>query len=157
MEPRKSFWHGVAPGAYILDPNGETIWKVISERPGQVLLQRRDGLTRIVNRPDPFTPVTFMARTLAECEQMVAERLGATLEARKNDKLYRCQPIAPRAESALRIHMFMFHGTYVDDVKTMKGLLEAHDSQHADFDAGHDLHAYIAHTHAQLQPLGATA
>ncbi len=158
MEPHAGFWHEVGPTAYILDPDGETIWRVRAERPGEVLLEQRDGTRRVVRRPDAFTPVTFMRRTQEECEQMLAEQLGATLEARREPgfKLFDCPPVNPKEQSNLRSHLFVFHGVYVGDIKGAKNLAEVHSDLHADFDAGHELHGHVPHRHVlNIRPLGA--
>jgi hypothetical protein len=157
MEPNAGFWHEVGRTAYLLDPDGETIWRVEAERPGEVLLVQRDGTRRVVRRPDPFTPVTFMRRTQEECEQMIAEQLGATLAARRDPgfKMYDC-PSA--TATTLRAHLLLFHAVYVGDIKGAKNLTEAHDNLHADFDAGHELHGHVPHRHlSNIRPLGATA
>ncbi len=46
-------------------------------------------------------------------------------------------------ERMLRSHLSLIHGTYVNDVKTPAGLVECHESQHADPDP----HFQLTHEH----------
>lgn len=48
-------------------------------------------------------------------------------------------------ERMLRSHLSLVHGTYVNDVRTAEGLVECHDSQHADPDP----HFMLAHVHTE--------
>lgn len=164
MEPHEGRWHEVAPGAYILDRDGATVWKVVAERTqdGQelVLLEQRDGTRRVVVRPGSFEPVTFMLRTLEETEAMVAERLGATLLARaEKGKVVQCVPVPPKSKGDHHSHFFFFHGVVLgQDHHTAKQLAEMHEDMHATAAEGYDLHGYIHHEHTtHLRPLGATA
>ena len=47
----------------------------------------------------------------------------------------------------LRSHMSLVHGTYVGDVKTAEGLVEAHTDQHGDPDP----HFMLAHVHQEAE------
>ncbi len=46
-------------------------------------------------------------------------------------------------ERMLRSHLSLVHGTYVNDVKDAAGLVECHESQHANPDP----HFQMRHTH----------
>ncbi len=46
-------------------------------------------------------------------------------------------------ERTLRSHLSLIHGVYVGDVKTLAGLVEAHQTSHGDPDSAF----YVTHTH----------
>ncbi len=46
-------------------------------------------------------------------------------------------------ERTMRSHLSLVHGVYVKDVKTLAGLVECHNDQHAD----PDFHFQLRHTH----------
>lgn len=46
-------------------------------------------------------------------------------------------------ERMLRSHLSLIHGVYVNDVKTVEGLIECHEDQHAE----PDYHFQLRHTH----------
>lgn len=160
MTPEQTYWGQIGVSAYVLDPDGETVWRLDGERVvqgrQQVLLTTAAGEQRIVWRPADITPVTRMVRTHAECELLVAQMLGAALEARVEGRVVRCQPVSGKL--AVESHLFLFHGVVLGSRKfTPKQFGEIHREAHADAAQGLETHGYIHHTHEALRPLGATA
>ena len=49
----------------------------------------------------------------------------------------------PVNQDQMRMHLFLDHGEYVGDVKTMSGLVECHESSHGDHPGDH----VVAHSH----------
>ena len=155
MEAHTARWHEVSPGMYIQAKDG-SVWKVVEERPGKVLLQSRAGETAIVDRGEPFAEVTVLRLTLEEAEALVAERMAATLEARIEGKTHTC-PLA-KSRGELATHLLLYHGFVVHQRQDGKALREVHQEAHADADQGADMHGYIHHTHsATIRPLGVPA
>lgn len=153
MIVREGKWGELFKGAYIRDKAGKT-WKVFAEREGWWGIVDREGTKAKLSPRNSNSPVTFLEPTEEEAMKAVRERLDGTPIAYKEEEsaggtgMWHVFPFPTtrsgrgRLEEA-RAHIFMMHGTYVGDVKTIKDLMACHDELHSD----PDLKYYVPHIH----------
>lgn len=136
MTPRQGTWGELRVGSYMKDKNGQ-LWKVVAERDFHLQIQNREG-RKVHLQPKPAaTPVTIMDATEIEAHEAITTILGArnVAERKEPDGVWNCPPFPTHSEGAgihfARSHLSLMHGMFVDDVRTIKGLVEAHEASHA--------------------------
>lgn len=141
MNAIESFWGMVSPGAYVRDASPDAVtWRVDRLDDTRAMLFNPQRGSVIVPRPPADKPVTVLEPTMDEAVATVEAELGGRVVAEQATPggVYRCDPfvISPRGRTHVeqRDHLTIMHSMYIDDVKTGAGLLEAHDSSHADND-----------------------
>lgn len=126
MQPYQGKWSDLQIGSFLRDQTG-IVWKVTKERDFHLLVENRDGVKKHLKPRDPNTPVTLMGATEAEAAKALQEKLGARVVAQRTNgqKTWRCPPFPragqPGAISDSSAHLFIAHGVWAKDVKTMDG------------------------------------
>lgn len=131
MNARPAFWGMVTPGHYIHDRNGKT-WRVERLNGTHAILVDAKGVVATISRPPSTREVTILEPTMDEAVATVVDRLEARVvgETQPNRPMLCPAFTVARQSPAARDHLHIVHGMYVDDVKTPKGLVEAHQSSH---------------------------
>jgi hypothetical protein len=139
MMPQPGTWADVRVESYIIDKNGAP-WRVEAEQIGfedaKLRLVNPQGERSVIVRPPATAPVTLLVPTEAEALELVKTELGAEHLAEKpaGSPGWKVYGFPKRSLGLARAHMFMLHGAWVEDVKSIKQLTEYHDESHADPD-----------------------
>lgn len=151
MQERQSAWGDLHVGAYFRE-DGVT-WKIEKERDLNYLGVNREGERRRFTPRDPRTPVTMLVPTEEEANGTLQKLLGAVKigERATGAKGWSVEAFPTKSGPGVledcRSHLFMFHGVWAGDVKTLVGLIECHEETHRDPMKGHQ-----DHTHAGGNP-----
>lgn len=152
MQARQATWADLHLGAYFREDG--VVWKIEKERDFNYLGVSRDGERRRFHPRDGRSPVTMLVpseeEALAALKKTVGARVVARRAAGETGWLVDHFPKNPKVPGALddgRTHIFMMHGIYTGDVKTLAGLIECHEDSHRD-----PLQGYQEHTHPGGNP-----
>lgn len=134
MIERQGTWSEVVLGSYIRDRHG-TAWKVERISAQKIQIGRPDVDSMTIERPCGASVVTILEPTEAEALDVVTKALDAEVLGVQDGP---GQPLkvgpfrVAKSSPDARSHLHILHGMYVADVKTPKGLMEAHDADHAE-------------------------
>ena len=145
MRARSSSWAEVKVGSYFKDAQDLTR-RVVDERAGWIKTVGADKTTATFQRPAPTTPVTLLEPTHDDAVAVAEKVLGAEEIVTHSKARGALAPAFPKTIRGLdngKSHIRLLHGTYVEDVKDMKGLIEAHEDLHGR--PGHK--GWIEHRH----------
>lgn len=115
----------------VLSPRGLFV-RVTTRSPGELgVVRLSDGAEATVR---PTRPVTVVVLTDLERSALSWDRRHLEALAGQGGRAARCSvgPFPTRSLRDAGSHLWVMHGVWVDDVKTVGGMVECHDAMHGD-------------------------
>lgn len=158
MNTRQGTWGELKVGMTIQDKGGVQWLVAARDASGGFRIESEGGHHATLKPKNRDYPMTILEPTTQQAIDLVREELGGTPEAYVDNagtKLIHAGPFtrssskfAKRRIEEGQSHLFLLHGVWAGDVKEYKGLVEAHETSHADHeDEASTGDGYVPHAH----------